>query len=115
MAKTINQTDIGTTIFNDTITDDNEPSTVAGNGWKACWYKFTPEITGNYYIIDYIDAPIYDMEVVIENDDGSVFVSYNECGNNYFRQLLEAGKTYYFAISGWGGTLGQLNFKLSME
>lgn len=119
MAKTINPSDLGVTTFNTTITDDNEPSFAGGNGWKAAWYKITPEVSGYYYINDYmhdyITSPIFEMEVVIENEDGSAHVCYIENWNNAFRQYLEAGKTYYYAIAAWGGMFGTLDFKLSKE
>ena len=110
LAKIINQNDIGVTTFDGEITDDNESPTVSGYQWKSCWYKFTPTESGDYYISQYNGSPTSDLNIVIENENGSLLTEYDP---ETQRVYLEAGNTYYYAISMWDGRLGTISFTLS--
>ena len=116
VAQVIEQSDIGTTVFEAEITNENDANPNASNQtWKCIWFKFTPTEDGNYYISDYTLA-IDDMQVTIELEDGTrIYPSYNESNNQHIQKSLTAGTTYYYSISGWSGKLGAINFILNKE
>ncbi|MDO5135766.1 MAG: Ig-like domain-containing protein, partial [Eubacteriales bacterium] len=79
------------------------------------WYRFTPETSGVYALTSAgscdTRASIYEDpqgEALRENDDAS-----GEDANFALRYVLEAGKTYYYAVQMYGSVMGSFDISMS--
>lgn len=108
----IEQSDLGVTTYSETIEQSNE---ITNMGWPACWFKLTTaDEYANYRITD-LETLMWAIEVEVQDELGNTIHNIQQVTGNVMPFNLGPNQTYYIAIAGWDGIIGDFSFKLIKE